>query len=340
MNLPEKKHFRFMVSNIEASELQGYDRYVVSFSGGKDSLACLAYLVEAAVDRRKIELWHNDVDGREGSSLFDWPCTRSYVEKIAQAFNVPIYFSWRKHGFEGELLRDNALTNAVIYQGPNGKVELPATDRPGLYNTRRKFPQVSADLSVRWCSSALKIDVAGRALCNDLRFREGRTLFITGERAEESANRARYNRFEPHKQDLKHGRTYQRYIDHLRPVLFWKERDIWGIIEKFKIHPHPAYYLGFSRTSCMTCIFLNQDGFRTVQFLDPDRFKRLVQLEKEFGVTIKRNISLSDYAGNGSVFPINQKYVSLAMSEQFSAPIFTEEWELPTAAYKKGCGPS
>ena len=30
-----------------------------------------------------------------------------------------------------------------------------------------KFPQVSADLSVRWCSAYLKIDVMARVLAND-----------------------------------------------------------------------------------------------------------------------------------------------------------------------------
>lgn len=56
-----------------------YDRYVVAFSGGKDSLACLLHLLECGVDRSKIELHHHLVDGREGSTLFDWPVTESYV---------------------------------------------------------------------------------------------------------------------------------------------------------------------------------------------------------------------------------------------------------------------
>lgn len=53
-----------------------YDVVIVAFSGGKDSLACLLHLLELGVPRSKIELWHHDVDGREGSTLMDWPCSR------------------------------------------------------------------------------------------------------------------------------------------------------------------------------------------------------------------------------------------------------------------------
>ena len=44
--------------------------------------------------------------------------------------------------------------------------------------------------SVRWCSAYLKIDVGAAALRGQARFEGKRTLFVTGERAEESAARA------------------------------------------------------------------------------------------------------------------------------------------------------
>jgi 3'-phosphoadenosine 5'-phosphosulfate sulfotransferase (PAPS reductase)/FAD synthetase len=317
-----------------------YDKIVIAFSGGKDSLACLLHLIETGAELSKIEIWHHDVDGREGSTLMDWPVTGAYCIAVAKHFNMPIYFSWRKGGIEAEMNRVNSLTGNVLFESPIGLTEIPSTDRPAFYNTRRKFPQIGADLSSRWCSSYNKIDVANSQLRNDPRFRGTKTLFITGERGEESANRAQYSPFEAHKADLRNGKKYRRHIDHYRPVLHWSERQVWSIIEKFSIIPHPAYYLGFSRTSCMSCIFLNADGFKTVQYLDPDRFDRLAKYEEEFGVTMKRNSTLRNLILKGNIHTMDEAYISLAMGHEWSQSVIAEKWTLPIGAYKNGCGPS
>jgi tRNA(Ile)-lysidine synthase TilS/MesJ len=57
------------VSPIPQPNLTSYDKIIVYFSGGKDSLACLLHLLEQGVDPAKIELWHHEIDGREGSEL-------------------------------------------------------------------------------------------------------------------------------------------------------------------------------------------------------------------------------------------------------------------------------
>jgi tRNA(Ile)-lysidine synthase TilS/MesJ len=80
-----------MTDTMTAVDLASYDTFIVAFSGGKDSLACLLHLIESGVPRERIELWHHDVDGREGSTLMDWACTRDYCRKVAEAFGVKIY---------------------------------------------------------------------------------------------------------------------------------------------------------------------------------------------------------------------------------------------------------
>jgi diphthamide synthase (EF-2-diphthine--ammonia ligase) len=84
-------------------DLAQYDKIIVYFSGGKDSLACLLHLLEQGVPAEKIELWHHEIDGREGSELMDWTCTPDYCRKVAQVFGIQIYFSWKVGGFEGEM---------------------------------------------------------------------------------------------------------------------------------------------------------------------------------------------------------------------------------------------
>lgn len=69
-------------------DLHSYDRYIVSFSGGKDSTALLLFLLDNGVPREKIELWHQEIDGR-GPSLFDWEVTPD-TRSIREPFRIDI----------------------------------------------------------------------------------------------------------------------------------------------------------------------------------------------------------------------------------------------------------
>ena len=191
-------------------DLNSYDHIIVAFSGGKDSTACVLDLLARGVSPELIELWHHKIDGEE-KTFMDWPVTEDYCRAFAKQFNLPIYFSWKVGGFKGEMLRENALTRPIIFESPSGQVQTGGTS--GKLSTRRRFPPLAASLTTRWCSAYLKIDVASAALRNQDRFNGARTLFITGERAQESAARSKYAKFEPHRADLRDGKV-ARYIDH------------------------------------------------------------------------------------------------------------------------------
>jgi len=190
--IPEKSYF-----SAPSVEINDYDRIVLCMSGGKDSIACLLNLIDIGVDLSMVELWHHDVDGREGSTLMDWPFMADYNRQLAAAFGLPIYFSWLEGGFEGEMLKEDSYSRPHHVETPDGLITLERDTRRAKPGTRMKFPQVSANLQTRWCSSALKIDVGRRALNNQSRFDGKKVLFITGERREESPNRAKYNQLEP-----------------------------------------------------------------------------------------------------------------------------------------------
>lgn len=327
-------------------DIHNYDKFIVCFSGGKDSIALVLYLLEIDVDSSKIELWHHEIDGevKAGEKNFmDWVITKSYCEAFAKAFNLPIFFSWRDGGFKKEMLRNNSLTGDIYFEDENHQiVRLPSTDQKRYYNTRRKFPQVSADLSVRWCSAYLKIDVCASVIRNQERFKGIRTLVLTGERGEESKARGEYNILEADRSDLRDGRS-PRYVDHFRPIRDWLEQEIWDIMKRWRVRPHPAYEMGFGRVSCMKCIFGNANQFASAYFIDPEGTREVANYEKEFGVTIKRNESVEDLIAKGTPYEtITKELALLAMSRTYSKEIILpegEEWVLPAGAYGESCGP-
>lgn len=318
--------------------LEEYDKIIVAFSGGKDSLACLLYLLRLGVEKKRIELWHHKIDGDTDQHYMDWPVTESYCRAVADAFDIPIYFSWKKGGFRRELWRKNQRTAPMVFETPEGLREVGGNG--GSKNTRLMFPQTSADLSVRWCSAYLKIDVCASAIRNQNRFRGIKTLVVTGERGEESKARSNYEQFEAHKSDLRDGVRYKRHVDHWRPVLHWYEADIWNIIEEENVRAHPAYYLSIGRVSCAFCIFESDPQLATAAEVLPGQFEMVAGDEDQFEFTIKQGRTLRERKSNSEPYNgYNEEVARIARSTTYNLPIMMNAWELPSGAYGDNSGP-
>src|SRR3546814_19920193 len=80
---------------------------------------------------------------------------------------------------------------------------------------------------------------------NQDRFLGKRTLVVTGERAQESVARSKYQTFERHRTDTRDGTRKARHVDHWRPIHAWTEEQVWAVIQRFGIVPHVAYQLGW-----------------------------------------------------------------------------------------------
>src|SRR5690554_3708573 len=325
-------------------DIQNYDVIILCMSGGKDSIACLLHLLDLGVDRSCLELWHHDVDGREGSTLMDWPFMVDYNRKLAAAFDLPIYFSWLNGGFEGEMLKENAYSRSHHIETPNGLLILDRDTQRAKPGTRLKFPQVSANLQTRWCSSALKIDVGRRALNNQARFDGKKILFITGERREESPNRAKYNQLEPNVCDRRNGRK-KRHVDTWRPVLDWSEEKVWDALKRYGVVSPVPYRLGWGRSSCMKCIFNDAVIWATLRHYFPGSLDAITAYESRFGTTINRNrINVVDVSMMAKPLEIDDKEALIqAMQQEYKIPIIQSQadWRLPVGAFmKSGCGPT
>lgn len=313
--------------------LEEVERFLVAFSGGKDSVALVLHLLDLGVPRDRIELWHHLIDG-EGPRFFDWPITSAYCAAFAEAFGLTLRWSYREGGFEREMLRDGTPTAPVVFDTPNGPMRVGGRGPPGR---RLRFPQVTADLSVRWCSAYLKIDVAARALANDPRFRSGTFALLTGERAEESRARAHYPRAEWHR-----AATRARRVVQWRAVHAWPEARVWQAMERWRVNPHPAYRLGFGRVSCMTCIFGHDDQWATVRELAPEVFERIARYERAFGSTIDRKRTVVERADRGrSLLPPGTSDLARASQrERFNEPMLVDDWRLPAGAFRHTGGPT
>jgi 3'-phosphoadenosine 5'-phosphosulfate sulfotransferase (PAPS reductase)/FAD synthetase len=314
-----------------------YDHVIVSFSGGKDSMACLLHVLELGVPRDRIELWHMLVDGRGEEHFMDWPVTESYCHEVAQHFGVPIHFAWKEGGFRREMLRDGTPTAPTHWEVPGGGTA--STGGRGPAGKRMKYPQVSADLSVRWCSAYLKVDVCDKMIKGQARFIGERTLLVTGERGEESTNRAGYAIEEPDRTDNRNGKN-RRHVDHWRPVRDWPEADVWSIMERWKVRPHPAYQMGFGRVSCAGCIFGNKHQWASAYAVVQDQVQAIADHEHDFGFTIKRHHSVPDLITAGTRYAgITPELAALARSTSYPLPIIMDPWGLPAGAFGDGCGP-
>ncbi len=328
---------------IDYDQLMSYDYYLIDMSGGKDSQNLVFGLLDLDIQPEQMELHHHLVDGWKEHPLFDWPVIEDYNRKFAEHFGIPLYFSWREGGIKKEMFRYNSPTAPIRWQNPDGSI---GSNRPRTTDkylrTRLKYPQVVADLNQRWCSAYVKIDVGTTLIANQHRFRDKKTLVLSGERAEESAARKNYKTFEPDRSDLRNGKRYQRHVDRARIVHKFTERQIWDQAKKYRIRPAPPYEIGWSRLSCRFCIFGSGQQWKTLELISPDELTMHIENERDFGVTIKRKKNIEETIANANPLELEglDDIIKLALSDKYDTPIYVEDWELPRGAFAKNFGPS
>ena len=131
----------------------------------------------------------------------------------------------------------------------------------------------TGDLGKRWCSAYLKIMVADTVMINLDRLRElvqpgqeeqaggsqavrkggkqkqeSRILVVSGERRGESAGRSKYNEMETHRTNAE--KRARRIVHQWRRVIDYSEKDVWEVLKRHRITPHPSYRAGWNRCSC------------------------------------------------------------------------------------------
>ena len=351
----------------ELLPLEMYDLVIVLISGGKDSIACYYKLLELGVPKSKIEFWHHDIDGGHPSRTMDWRCTANYIRSFAEAEQIPLRVSWRKNGFFGELYRIGASElieyvdpeTGEIYQCPPSKKYMECQklkvaaisemeNKLAEFGYRMKFPMKSGDLSRRWCSAYLKIMVADTVLRNmnsvaanlTKTRKDIKLLIVSGERRGESVGRSKYNEIEIHRTNAvsKHHRTVHQW----RPVIDYSEKDIWEVLKRHKVNPHPCYRAGWNRCSCAMCIFSTPQLFAGIRELYPKEYALLCQDEKVLGFTLDNHCDLETYIGSADscVYHDDKEAIQSLLTGEFpvESVYVKDKWKYPAGAFHGAAG--
>jgi hypothetical protein len=305
---------------------------IVCFSGGKDSIALVLYLLEMGIAKDRIHLHHHMVDGA-GKKYFDWPCTESYCIAFAEALGLRLLFSYREGGIMKEVLKEHDFKGDVYFQKyPGGPFHCaPSRKNEKFRSTRRMWPAVAADIRTRWCSGLVKIDVLRTAISNNPYYKTGNYLILTGERRQESEARAKYREFDKDH----HYNTKLRFAICWRAIIDWHEIHVWEIMARHKIQPHPCYMIGWSRCSCRRCIFGDQDIWATLREIDPESLTDIEATEKQINHTLYNKMTITDKAAKGTAFSDLDPYWIQQAFNDFTAPIIVPEWKLPRGAFDK-----
>lgn len=246
-------------------QVQNAEKIFVNHSGGKDSQAMLAALVAAGL-KDKLVIVHCDLGEMEWEPMHNWIHENS--------FGVEVHVVKAKEDFFELCYRYNRL--------PSGQA--------------------------RFCTSELKTAPATqfvREYCKT----HGLTNVVEalGLRAEESPLRAKKTELETRSifldtQDRKAGKIQ---LATWHPILDYKLADVWAEIKAAGQAPHKVYAQGFTRLSCVFCVFGKIEEHKKAAQLRPELYQKMVKLEQDLGKSIrlkqkdgvKSNKYLTEYCG-------------------------------------------
>ncbi|MCT1403855.1 phosphoadenosine phosphosulfate reductase family protein [Paenibacillus sp. p3-SID867] len=244
-----------------------YDSYHINFSGGADSLA-LALIMKYGykIPTEKMVLVHMRVDGDpEKKQLFDCPQTDEYLRYASQKLGIPLVVIWGEKSLE-ERIRD-----------------------------RKMFP----DKSCRFCTSYTKRDVYAKWV---RQFDNCKILMLTGERSEESSDRAKEPFIEYHPAHATVRK--KREVHWFRPIKDMLKSQVKQLAANHDIELHPCYQW-VSRCSCRFCIFNTASEMERVAQLYPEDWEYLKRMELHLGHTMKskrgKPLSLSEFVNESQL---------------------------------------
>lgn len=201
---------------------------------------------------------------------------------------------------------------------------------------RHRFPAKSGAHQGRWCSGSLKASVQDSVTANLKKTRLNvKVLVVSGERRGESAGRSKYNEMEIHRTNAT--ARANRLVHQWRPVIDYSEKDVWEILKRHKVNPHPCYRAGWNRCSCAMCIFSTPKHFAGIQELYPEDYELLKQDEQILGFTLDNKCSLDEFVKDAKscVYHGDKDAIYSLITGEFSVrDVYVKgKWQYPAGAF-------
>lgn len=205
-----------------------------------------------------------------------------------------------------------------------------------LGGKRLKFPAKGGTHQGRWCSGNLKAAVQDSVTSNLDKTKENtKILIVSGERRGESAGRANYNEMEIHRTNAE--KKAHRIVHQWRPVIDYSEKDVWEVLKRHNVNPHPCYRAGWNRCSCAQCIFSTPSLFAGIREIYPEEYEKLKQDEIILGFTLDNKCDLDTFVGNAKscVYHGDQRAIHSLVTSEFTVDdVYVKgDWKYPAGAF-------
>lgn len=201
---------------------------------------------------------------------------------------------------------------------------------------RHKFPAKGGTHQGRWCSGNLKAAVQDSVTANLDKARQGvKILVVSGERRGESSGRSKYNEIEIHRTNAE--KKLKRTAHQWRPVIDYSEKDVWEVLKRHKVNPHPCYRAGWNRCSCAMCIFSTPKLFAGIRELYPEDFEALRNDENILEFTLDNKCNLDEFVGDteSCVYHGDKEAIRSLITGEFTTDdIYVKgDWLYPAGAF-------
>lgn len=244
----ERAQLRFINGTLD---LRQFDKIFISVSGGKDSHAML-FLVRDLADRQGVP--REKLLAMYADTGMEWHNAREHVQALCKAADVELRIVYPvRPMIEKFKFRFSKILGRI---------------------TKCGFPSPAC----RYCTSDQKMDPMDKLT----RTFTGKLLKVTGERWAESKARSTYSEFV----SVPRLNSRDRQVFGWRPMLAFKEADIWAMVRETGVPRHVCYDMGCDRLGCAGCIFSSDRDLRIEMRENPHIFEALDRLEIESGYTM------------------------------------------------------
>lgn len=233
-------------------------KVIVTFSGGKDSLASL--------------LWVRNNLTKDFITVFcdtgwEHPLTYNYIEEIRKELNLNL-IKLKSHRFDG------------MVDLAQKKSRWPSSRRRFCTSELKTIPMIDYILDdvndnilmiqgIRAAESAKRAEMSKQ--CTYFKYyvqpygkdKNGKDKFHTYRRKDVLAFREKYA------------------DDLLRPVFDWSSQEVIDYILNNGLQPNPLYRMGYKRVGCYPCVMASQQDIYNISVQDPGRISYIAVLEQK-----------------------------------------------------------